>query len=90
VYYRSRRGVCIPAGSVVVRNMLQTRLVLSTSVGWGRRMLLDERFAPHDGEDAERRSRPTVTAMMVVATQQAVTSASGLQNLSLVRNVWQW
>jgi hypothetical protein len=43
-----------------MRNVLETRLILSTSARWGRWMLLDERFAPHDGGDAERRSRPTL------------------------------
>jgi hypothetical protein len=89
VYYRSWGSVGIAAPCIVVRDMLQTRLILCTSAWWGRRVLLDERFAPHDGGEAERRSRPTLTATRVITTQQYVTSTSGLRNLSLSRNVWQ-
>jgi hypothetical protein len=78
VRYRSGRRIGEATSRVVVCNMLQAHLVLRTSTWRGRRVLLDERFASHDEGKAERRDRPTLTAIMEVANQRAVISASGL------------
>lgn len=61
-----------------MRNMLEAGLVLRAS-GWrGWWMLVDERFAPHDEGEAERRSMLTPNAIMEVANQCAVIRTSGL------------
>jgi hypothetical protein len=73
-----------------MRNMLEAGLVLRARSWWGGRMMLDERFAPHDEGEAEHRNSPTPNAMMEGANQCAVISTSGLWALSLSRNVWRY
>jgi hypothetical protein len=78
VRYRPGRSIGESTTRVVMRNMLEAGLVLHARSWWGGRMLLDERFAPHDEAEAEHRNRSTPNAMMEDATQCAVISTSGL------------
>lgn len=71
-----------------MRDMLQSRLVLYTNAWWSWRVLLDERFAPHDDAEAESRNESNLNVMIALATQCAVSSASGLRTLSLSQSVW--
>jgi hypothetical protein len=61
-----------------MRNMLQARLILPASTWWGRRVMLDKRFASHDEDKAECRNMSTLVAIMKAANQCAVLRASGL------------
>lgn len=88
--YRSRGSIGEPTARVVVRDMLQARLILTTGIWWGRRMLLDKRFAPHSGAAAGNKSRPRLITTVVTTTQCAVSSTSGMRTSTWSQNVWRY
>lgn len=85
--YRSRGSIGEPTARVVVRDMLQARLILTTGTWWGRGMLLDKRFAPHGGVVAGRKRWPNLITKVMTATQCAVSRTSEMRTSTLGQNV---
>jgi len=86
VRYRPGGAIGKSTACIILRDLLQTRLVLRAGIWRGRRVLLDERVAPHDEREPVCGEISTMNPVVEISGMGRVNRASEMRELVLGRN----